>query len=941
MIKCYIAPDYSKASASAENGGIRRVVEAMVKHLPAFGIEVVHDPDLAQVIVNHGAMLVERPGVPSISVSHGMYWSRQPWGTDFQDVNAGVVENMRHAVAHTAPSEWVARAMRRGGLFYPEVVYHGVDADEFVPVKTPGNYVLWNKARADFVSDPRDLNNIAWKMPDTKFVTTIGNVSENVTVVGNIPHADMKKLVSEAGVYLATARETFGIGTLEAMAYGVPVAGWDWGGQSEIVIDGITGYLAKPGDYDALKICIEKCFRNRDVLSQYCIDAVRTSWRWEPRIEQYANIIKRVYEKYYSKVNPTVSVIVTAYHLDKYLKTCLDSIQAQDFDDFECLVVDDAQSLDTKAIVKQYKKDKRFKYVPTPENLGLPGARNFGLSKSKGEYIRHVDADDFLAGNCLSIEVEALDSNPGIHIVYGHLGMVDTEGQPMMENGQLKRYDWPPDHFDWFQQMAHLNQIPSCVMARRDVYEKSGGYRERMKRAEDADFWCRVTSLGYRAKKVTDAVTYYHRMRDNSKGALEWKNEGQEPDWTSWYPWRIGGRDYRSAIDIIRKYSGEHPDPLIVPFGAQGKAPKPLKFWYVHDYANPVVSIVVTCGPSHEKYLLDALDSIQAQTYPDWECIVVNDTGNEWVTDIMGAPWAKVINLPGNQGASAARNAGYELATGRFIIWMDADDYWTPLFLEKMVSAAESNDGIIYSDLIMLNEKNEYTVHRYGEFDCSRVPQGMGYPGSSVLIPRKVVESVIEYQGGWDKYIPGMEDWDYQMVMHDAGYCAYHVPEPLFIYRMYSSTKRDSDYAKIKEIVEYMDKKWKNYRNGVKPMGCGCGSKNLSLTQPESMLASSGEFLRNNPTAVITDTASGQMVMVEYVGPFTESFSIRSRVVRDISYRFGNNQYDRQCTVLLKDFEFLTSLTDRDGIPMYRAVGSGIPISENDTQNFIGKEINA
>lgn len=939
-VKLYIAPDYSKANENAENGGIRRVVEAQVEHLPKFDVEVVHNPEDAQVIMNHGAMLVERPGIPMVSVSHGMYWSRQPWGTDFQDVNAGVVENMHHSVAQTAPSEWVARAIRRGGFWYPEVVYHGVDADKFLPGKVNKGYVLWNKARADFVSDPRDLVNLSLQMDDTQFVSTIGINTKNATIIGAIPHAQMKKFVSEAGVYLCTARETFGIGTLEAMAYGVPVAGWDWGGQSEIIIQGETGYLAPYGDYKALEECVRLCLAERDRLSSNCIDDVRARWKWEPRIEQYANIVKRVYEEY-SKPIPKVSVIITAYHLDKYLPQCIESVQAQTMKDFECLVVDDAPSLDTKAIVAKYKKDKRIKYTPVPANKGLCGARNFGFENSKGRYVRHLDADDFLAPECLAIESQALDDNPGIHITYGHLGMVDLNGKVDMEGNEPKRYGWPPDSYSWFQQMAHLNQIPSCAMARRDVYKKSGGYRKRMKRNEDAEFWCRVTSLGFRAAKATQAVTYYHRMRDDSKGATEWKVEGAEPDWTSWFPWRVGGTDYRSAIDKIRSTGGEHPKPLIVPFGAQGNPPQPLKFWYVHDYSNPVVSVIVTCGPGHKEYLIDALDSIQAQTYPDWECIVVNDSGEKWGKEIMGAPWAKVVDTKGKEGASAARNLGFTYARGRFIVWLDADDYWTPWFLEKMVSSAEKNDGVIFSDIIMLTEQREYKIYRYREFECDKIPFSMMYPGSSVLFPRKVVERLIEEQGGWDTRIPGMEDWDYQIATHNLGVCAYHIDEPLFVYRMYSSTKREVDHVKIKEIVDYVDQKWKPYRSGVKIMGCGCGAKVAPATLPESFLTSSGEFVHQGITIQSTATPAGQMVMVEYTGPLTESFSIRSRVVRDISYRFGNNNYDRQKPVLVQDFIFLSGLTDGNGDSMYRAVGSGIPIDQNNPADFIGQPISA
>ena len=167
------------------------------------------------------------------------------------DVNRDVVESMRHAVAWTSPSEWVNRAVRRGGYWYPETVYHGIDGDKFLPSQTSGKYVLWNKARADFVSNPSDVMQLARQMPNREFFTTIGNQTENLKVLKPLPHQHMKQVVSEAGVYLATARETFGIGTLEALAYGVPVAGGDWGGQSDIILPGVTGNLAPPREYKA------------------------------------------------------------------------------------------------------------------------------------------------------------------------------------------------------------------------------------------------------------------------------------------------------------------------------------------------------------------------------------------------------------------------------------------------------------------------------------------------------------------------------------------------------------------------------------------------------------------------------------------------------------------------------------------------------------------
>ena len=91
--------------------GILRVIEAQVEHLPKFGITVVDDIRQADVICNHGNSNEQLSGVPIVHVGHGFMWSRQPWGDGFMDVNRQVTEAMHSAVAHTAPSEWVAGAV--------------------------------------------------------------------------------------------------------------------------------------------------------------------------------------------------------------------------------------------------------------------------------------------------------------------------------------------------------------------------------------------------------------------------------------------------------------------------------------------------------------------------------------------------------------------------------------------------------------------------------------------------------------------------------------------------------------------------------------------------------------------------------------------------------------------------------------------------------------
>ena len=867
MTKVYIEPHY-KDKPDAAHGGIRRVSEAMIRHLPTFGVEVVYEAKDADVLMNHGAALVDIPGIPSINLNHGLYWSRYEWGDNYQDVNRMVVESMRRSVAHTAPSEWVSTAMRRGMLIDPEVVYHGVDAEDWDNTKEKQPFVLWNKARTDMVSNPGDMDAVARLIPNTKFISTFGNKSPNVKIVGAMPYGEMKSLIEESGVYLSTARETFGIGTLEAMASGVPVVGWDWGGNNEIVISGETGILVPYGDYDALASAITRCLAERHRMGEAARQDVIERWGWERRILQYATIAKRV-QKIYASPRPKVSIIVTSFNLGRYLKDCLKSVQTQSLEDFECLIVDDCSTDNTKAVAKEFLSDKRFKYIKTPYNLKLSMARNYGISKSTGRYLIMLDADDMFDRTALEILSGELDKDWGIHIAYGHLDTFTDEAP------KRKRNSWPFDQFNWAAQMAHLNQLPYSALVRREVYERSGGYRERHWRAEDSNFWCRVTSMGFRAVKVTQASTLIYRMRNDSKS----NGEDGDGDWTSWYPWRIAGEP-REGLKRIN--SGANADPGKTPFGAQGKPPNGHA-WPVRDCQEPFVSVIIPVGPDHEKYAIDAIESVFAQTYQDWEVIVVNDTGESWeegfLSPISGAPYARVIETEGSTGAGAARNLGASIARGKALVWLDADDYLTPQCLDKMVMVAgEVGPAVIYTDWIKMDhtreQKPEYAKSK--DFICGHVLIKMQH-SNNIMVPKSYHDKI----GGYDPTVPGWEDWYYQIELQLAGLCSYRIPEALFVYNFYTGKRRDASKGMEKKLIAFKNAKYANYTKGDFEMACGGCAKGRG-SQRRPIISTINE---NRSTDVSLSSGS---VKLNYMGA-NVPLSLRSPNYTGVIYRFTSS----------------------------------------------------
>ena len=89
-----------------------------------------------------------------------------------------------------------------------------------------------------------------------------------------------------------------------------------------------------------------------------------------------------------------ISVIVTIYNREKYLRECLDSLVNQTFEDFEVLMIDDGSTDNSKSIAQEYAdKDQRFKLIAS-EHIGYPAAKNLGLDKAQGKYIIFLDSDD-------------------------------------------------------------------------------------------------------------------------------------------------------------------------------------------------------------------------------------------------------------------------------------------------------------------------------------------------------------------------------------------------------------------------------------------------------------------------------------------------------------------------------------------------------------------
>jgi len=123
------------------------------------------------------------------------------------------------------------------------------------------------------------------------------------------------------------------------------------------------------------------------------------------------------------KKEPLVSVIIPTYNRAHLIGETLDSVLAQTYQNWECIIVDDGSSDNTDDVVGEYvNKDARFKYYHRPEEHlpGGNGARNYGFKMSKGDYIQWFDSDDLMVAEKLELKVKAMLENDVDFVVSKH-----------------------------------------------------------------------------------------------------------------------------------------------------------------------------------------------------------------------------------------------------------------------------------------------------------------------------------------------------------------------------------------------------------------------------------------------------------------------------------------------------------------------------------------
>ena len=202
---------------------------------------------------------------------------------------------------------------------------------------------------------------------------------------------------------------------------------------------------------------------------------------------------------------PKVSVIMSVYEGERYLRQSVESILNQSFTDIEFLIIEDGSGDDTWDILTEYaSQDQRVVLVRNQENIGLTKSLNRGLAQATGKYVARQDADDVSFPGRLATQIEFLQK-------HDQVGLLGTAYHLVDEQGQTIETMHPPEtdtEIRW-QMLFHNAFCHTSVMFKRALLkEKSLSYDETLTSSQDYELWVRMLQQTSGANLQTPLVAW-------------------------------------------------------------------------------------------------------------------------------------------------------------------------------------------------------------------------------------------------------------------------------------------------------------------------------------------------------------------------------------------------------------------------------------------------
>jgi glycosyltransferase involved in cell wall biosynthesis len=196
--------------------------------------------------------------------------------------------------------------------------------------------------------------------------------------------------------------------------------------------------------------------------------------------------------------SPLVSVLVTAYNREAFIRDALESVLRSSFQDFEVIVSDDASTDDTVGIARELAaRDPRIRVFVNDSNLGDYRNRNQAASYARGELLKYVDSDDIIYPHGLEVMVGCMQTFPGAGLGLSAHGDPSRPYPVMLTPAETYREN--------FEGRDILSRAPGSAIVRRVAFEAAGGFSGRPQ-VGDHELWLKLARTYPVVKMPADLV---------------------------------------------------------------------------------------------------------------------------------------------------------------------------------------------------------------------------------------------------------------------------------------------------------------------------------------------------------------------------------------------------------------------------------------------------
>ena len=230
-----------------------------------------------------------------------------------------------------------------------------------------------------------------------------------------------------------------------------------------------------------------------------------------------------------------------------------------------------------------------------------------------------------------------------------------------------------------------------------------------------------------------------------------------------------------------------------------------------HTTSEKLISVII---PAHNtaQYIARAIRSVLAQTYRNFEIIVVDDCSSDNLAEVVAQFNDQRINYIRheiNRGASTARNTGLKIAKGEYVAFLDSDDEWFADKLQKQVDVfnkSHLNTGLVYTGLRWIQESDKTVIQEKIPNHRGNIHQDLLNGSCIESLSTPLIKTVVAREAGdFDESLPARQDWDFWIRISEKSTIDF-VPEVLVNYFIHPNSISSSIINKIKGTELVLEK---------------------------------------------------------------------------------------------------------------------------------------